>query len=133
MAGKDPSTRTPSRPKLPAPRRPSPPNAPSGSTSEPPLVHQRAPPDEPPRAQAIQDYHPTPRVRDYEDEEEVPGHEEEDPSSYADSRQQAETWEEDEEGIDGYPDDRHGDEYDPLNPELSIPQEFLNDFFLVPD
>ena len=35
MAGKDPSTRTPTRPKLPAPRRPSPPNAPSGSTSEP--------------------------------------------------------------------------------------------------
>ena len=97
------------------------------------LVHQRAPPDEPPRAQAIQDYHPTPRVRDYEDEEEVPGHEEEDPSSYADSRQQAETWEEDEEGIDGYPDDPPGDEYDPLNPELSIPPEFLNDFFLVPD
>ena len=54
-------------------------------------------------------------------------------SSYADSRQQAETWEEDEEGIDGYPDDPPGDEYDPLNPELSIPPEFLNDFFLVPD
>ena len=35
MAGKDPSTRTPTRPKLPAPRRPSPSNAPSGSTSEP--------------------------------------------------------------------------------------------------
>ena len=25
------------------------------------------------------------------------------------------------------------DEYDPLNPELSIPPEFLHDFFLVPD
>ena len=35
MAGKDPSTQTPTRPKLPAPRRPSPSNAPSGSTSEP--------------------------------------------------------------------------------------------------
>ena len=35
MAGKDPSTRTPTRPKLPAPRRPSPSNVPSGSTSEP--------------------------------------------------------------------------------------------------
>ena len=54
-------------------------------------------------------------------------------SSYADSPHQAETWEEDEEGIDGYPDDPPGDEYDPLNPELSIPPEFLNDFFLVPD
>ena len=69
------------------------------------LVHQRAPPVEPPRAQAVQDYHPTPRGRDYENEEEAPSHEEEDPSSYADSRQQTETWEEDEEGIDGYPDD----------------------------
>ena len=55
------------------------------------LVHQRAPPAEPPRAQAVQDYHPTARVRDYENEEEVPSHEEEDPSSYADSRQQTET------------------------------------------
>ena len=97
------------------------------------LVHQRAPPAEPPRAQAVQDYHPTPRVRDYENEEEVPSHEEEDPSSYADSRQQTETWEEDEGGIDGYPDDPPADEYDPLNPELSIPPEFLHDFFLVPD
>ena len=35
MAGKDPSTRTSTRPKLPAPRRPSSPSAPSGSTSEP--------------------------------------------------------------------------------------------------
>ena len=43
-------------------------------------------------------------MRDYENEEEVPSHEEEDPSSYADSRQQTETWEEDEGGIDGYPD-----------------------------
>ena len=97
------------------------------------LVHQRAPPHEPPRAQALQDYHPTPRVRDYEEEEEDPDHEEADPSYYAESRQQAETWEEDEEDIDGYPDDPPGDEYDPLNPELSIPPEFQNDFFLVPD
>ena len=35
MAGKEPSKRTPTRPKLPAPRRPSSPSAPSGSTSEP--------------------------------------------------------------------------------------------------
>ena len=90
------------------------------------LVHQRAPPAEPPRAQAVQDYHPTPRGRDYEDEEEIPGHEEEDPSSYADSRQQTETWEEEEEDIDAYPDDPPVDEYDPLNPELSIPPEFLH-------
>ena len=95
------------------------------------LVSQRAPPHEPPQAQAFQDYHPTPRVRDYE-EEEYPDHEE-DPSYYAETRQQAETWEEEEEGIDGYPDDPPGDEYDPLNPDLSIPTEFQNDFFLVPD
>ena len=72
------------------------------------LVNQRAPPHEPPQAQVLQDYHPTPHVRDYEEEEEDPDHEEEDPSYYAESRQQAETWEEEEEGIDGYPDDPLG-------------------------
>ena len=33
------------------------------------FVTQRASPHEPPRAHAFQDYHPTPRVRDYEEEE----------------------------------------------------------------
>ena len=97
------------------------------------LVQQRTPPVEPPRAQAVQEYHPTPRGHDHEDEEEIPGHEEEDPSSYAESRQHTETWEEEREDVDGYPDDPPADEYDPLNPELSIPPEFLNDYFLVPD
>ena len=69
------------------------------------LVTQRASPHEPPRAHAYQDYHPTPRVRDYE-EEEYHDQEEEDPSYYVEPRQQAETWEE---------------------------EEFQNDFFLVPD
>ena len=96
------------------------------------LVTQRASLHEPPRAHASQDYHPTPRVRDYE-EEDYHDPEEEDPSYYAETRQQAETWEEEEEGIDGYPDDPPGDEYDPLHPDLSIPPEFQNDFFLVPD
>ena len=54
-------------------------------------------------------------------------------SYYVEPRQQAETWEEEEEVIDGNPDDPPGDEYDPLNPDLLIPSEFQNDFFLVPD
>ena len=57
MAGKDPATRTPTRPKLPAPRRPSPSHAPSGSTSEPvdaPLSSEY------PRLTPSPGYHPIP-------------------------------------------------------------------------